>query len=295
MGDSDRDGEQHGTGSLQISAPGKTRAREIIIIPPRLDAHDMGGAARVARQGRTWPSPFALAAVAALAAVVGVGGALVAEHRAQARLIADHAVETQSLRQTVTTLAERLNAIESAKSRDDLADLRRSVGEMKSNLASTRELNGVLSQLSQRVDKLDHEETAKVDKLGERVDHQASAVTTELSARLDKLEKKVAAPAPPPAAPAPPKFGPSVSMEPTGSIDRPRPLLRGYVVLDAGGDAALVGGRFGEREVREGDFLPGAGRVERIERRPGGWVVLTSQGVIAPAELSPPILSPMPY
>jgi hypothetical protein len=76
-------------------------------------------------------------------------------------------------------------------------------------------------------------------------------------------------------------------MEPTGSIDRPRPLLRGYIVLDARGDVALVGGRYGEQEVRRGDFLPGAGRVERIELRGGRWTVLTSEGLIASAGFPP--------
>ena len=75
-------------------------------------------------------------------------------------------------------------------------------------------------------------------------------------------------------------------MDTTGSIEKPRPLLRGYVVLDARDDIALVGGRYGEREVRQGDFLPGAGRVERIELRGDGWVVMTSEGLIASAEPS---------
>jgi hypothetical protein len=294
--DEDHPGEA-GAGSLQISGPPKETPREIILIPPRLDADYTAGArfSPPERRERPWASPFALAAAAALAAVVGVGGALIAEHHEQAKLIAAHASETQSLQHTVNSLAERLNAIESTTPRDDLADLRRSVGELKSNLTSTRELNGVLSQLSQRVDKLDHEESAKVDKLGERVDHEATAVTTELSARLDKLEKKAAAPPSPPPPASAPKLGPNVSMEPTGSIERPRPLLRSYIVLDASSDVALVGGRFGEREVREGDVLPGAGRVERIVHKEGGWLVLTSQGVIAQAEFAPPILAPIPY
>jgi hypothetical protein len=147
-----------------------------------------------------------------------------------------------------------------------------------------------LAQLSQRVDKLDREESAKVDKLSERVDHDASALTTGLSTRIDKLEQKIV----PPASPAPqavqakqapvrPKFD-NVAMDRTSSIERPRPLLRGYVVLDARDDVALVGGRYGEREVRQGDFLPGAGRVERIELGGNGWVVTTSAGVIASAD-----------
>jgi hypothetical protein len=148
-----------------------------------------------------------------------------------------------------------------------------------------------LAQLSQRVDKLDHEASAKVDKLTERVDREATALTAGLSTRVDKLEQKIAAPPPlaPPQVtqakqpPARPKFD-NVAMDRTSSIERPRPLLRGYVVLDARDDMALVGGRYGEREVRQGDYLPGAGRVERIELGGNGWVVTTSAGLIASAD-----------
>ena len=73
-------------------------------------------------------------------------------------------------------------------------------------------------------------------------------------------------------------------MEPTGSLPRPRPLLQSYVVLGARDQVALVEGRYGERAVRPGDILPGAGRVERIERQDGEWVVLTDQGLIAAAD-----------
>jgi hypothetical protein len=147
-----------------------------------------------------------------------------------------------------------------------------------------------LVQLSQRVDKLDHEASAKVDKLTERVDHEATALTAGLSTRIDKLEQKIAAPLPAPSPtaqakqpPTRPKFD-NVSMDRTSSIERPKPLLRGYVVLDARDDVALVGGRYGEREVRQGDFLPGAGRVEHIELGGNGWVVTTSGGLIASAD-----------
>jgi hypothetical protein len=61
-------------------------------------------------------------------------------------------------------------------------------------------------------------------------------------------------------------------------------VLRGYIVLGARDDVALVEGRHGERAVRPGDFLPGAGRVERIARDGGAWVVLTEQGVIPAAD-----------
>jgi hypothetical protein len=106
---------------------------------------------------------------------------------------------------------------------------------------------------------------------------------------MDKLEQKIAPPPAPPQvtqakqSPARPKFD-NVAMDRTSSIERPRPLLRGYVVLDARDDMALVEGRYGEREVRQGDYLPGAGRVERIELGGNGWVVTTSEGLIASAD-----------
>jgi hypothetical protein len=44
---------------------------------------------------------------------------------------------------------------------------------------------------------------------------------------------------------------------------------------------AVVDSRSGPQEVAPGDFIPGAGRVLRIEKRGGDWFVLTSRGVIA--------------
>jgi hypothetical protein len=272
----------------------RTPSRQLVpvVVPPR---------AKFAPEPQTPPSSdrlssprFALAAAAAIAVVVGVAGALVWEDRQQSGVLAEHARETESLAQTIKSLKVRLDAIDAARSHDELSDLRRSVGDMKSTVVSSREFNSALAQLAQRVDKLDNEESAKVDKLSERVDHEGSTLTAELSTRLDRLEKKVVAPisAPPQPGqtaqpPVQPKVIGNVSMETTGSIERPRPLLRGYIVLDARSDVALIGGRFGEQEVRRGDFLPGAGRVERIEFRGGRWTVLTSEGLIAAADFPP--------
>ena len=137
---------------------------------------------------------FALAAAAAIAVVVGVAGALVWEDRQQSGILAEHARETESLAQTIKSLKVRLDAIDAAKSHEELSDLRQSVGDMKSTVVSAREFNSALALISQRVDKLDNEESAKVDKLSERVDHEGSTLTAELSTRVDKLEKKIVAP-----------------------------------------------------------------------------------------------------
>ncbi len=302
-GQRDAPRQQTGAEGLEAGAPAAPVAasRELVLVLADLEAGPAGGprvveagppdGPRGVPSGGLFSSRFALAVAAALGVVIAVVGALVWEHHQQVDILAARANETNSLAEAIESLKARLDAIDAAKSRDDLADLRRSVGEMKSTVVSARDLNGALAQLAQRVDKLDRDEGTKVDKLSERVDHEASALTAELSSRVDKLEKKIVAPVPAPfqtasikQPPVQPKFSADVSMESTGSIERPRPLLRGYVVLDARDDVALVGGRYGEREVRQGDFLPGAGRVERIERKGGSWVIQTSEGVIASAE-----------
>jgi hypothetical protein len=266
-----------------------TSSRELIVVETREEAKSEAEQ-QSATAHRPSFSRFHFAAAAALAVVVAVAGALFLEDQQQAKALAEQANENESLVHTVKSLKVRLDAIDSTMSNAGLTDLRQSVGEIRSNLASTREVSGALVQLSQRVDKLDHEASAKVDKLSERIDHEANALTTGLSTRIDKLEQKIAAPLPAPSPviqakqpPTRPKFD-NVSMDRTSSIERSKPLLRGYVVLDARDDVALVGGRYGEREVRQGDFLPGAGRVERIELGGNGWVVTTSGGLIASAD-----------
>jgi hypothetical protein len=280
----------HGSGSPSPGSP----SRELVLVAAHPQAESAPGPQASPPPDRPSSSRFAFAAAAAIAVVVGVAAALIWEDRQQTGILAEHARETESLAQTIKSLKVRLDAIDAARSRDELSDLRRSVGDMKSTVVSSHDFNSALTLLSQRVDKLDNEESAKVDKLNERVDHQGSTLTAELSTRLDKLEKKIVAPivAPSPPGqtgqpPAQPRVGANVSMETTGSIERPRPLLRGYIVLGARGDVALIGGRFGEQEVRPGDFLPGAGRVERIEIRGGRWTVLTSEGLIASADFPP--------
>jgi hypothetical protein len=275
--------------SASREPPPHSPSRDLIVLVPQPDAKPAAEPG-ITTADRLFSSRLHYAAAAAFAIVVIVAGALFVEDQQQAKELVERAAETQALAGAVKSLKVRLDAIDTAAPGADLADLRQSIGQLKSSVVSPRELSGALAQLSQRVDRLDRDESAKVDKLAERVDHEASALTTGLSTRIDKIEQKIAGPlsAAQPSAqvkpPSPrPRFG-NVSMDTTGSIERPKPLLRGYVVLDARDDIALVGGRYGEREVRQGDFLPGAGRVERIELRGEGWVVRTSEGLIASAD-----------
>jgi hypothetical protein len=204
------------------------------------------------------------------------------------------AEESRSLAQTVEALKSRIDAIETARARDESADMRKIAAELKSQGGASRDLNGALAQLTARVDRIDRDQSARLDKFADRLDHDASARIADLATRLDKLEKKplipvVAAVAPAPAptptplprpAAAAPKPEPAVSLDPTGSIAKPRPPLRDYWLVDVHDGLALIDGRNGPQQVAAGDFLPGAGQVQRIERRGQRWVVVTSAGTI---------------
>jgi hypothetical protein len=202
--------------------------------------------------------------------------------------------------------------------------------------AAIHDLRAALAQTTIRLDQIEHEYAARLDKLGERIDQDSSARTTDIAARLDKLEQKAAAAQPPAefadvvarldtlekkaaaAAPAsqfadvvarldklekraaaPPASSttplpPSAPKQPTlmaraepsasnGSAGpaNPKPLLRGYSIEDVRFGIAVVDSRYGSQQVAPGDVIPGAGRVLRIERQGGNWVVETSLGVIA--------------
>jgi hypothetical protein len=250
-------------------AAGPQTSKELSCLPaiilPTLQA-ERTDELRAARPDRFSRSSIALAAAIAFAAFgAGAGALVITDHRRDAALLAEHAHETESLARTVDALAARLSAIDSAKAHDELIELRRSVGEIRSSSASSQELGAALGQLSQRVERLDREESARVDKLGERFGHESGAQVAELSARIENLEKKVVAAAAPPPPPSPPsqpkqpalspKFGANVSMETTGSIERPRPLLRRYVVLGVRDDVALIEGRDGQYAVRLAMFF----------------------------------------
>ena len=210
--------------------------------------------------------------------------------------------------------------------------------EREEERSAVRDLSAALTQMSIRLDQIEHGYGARLDQLSERIDQDSvsrfadiagrldrlekkaampAASASEFAdvvARLDKMEKRVAAAAAPgsefsdittrlsklekraavPAAssakPLPPdtpkqsshiaRAEPSASSE-IARPDNPGPLLRDYSVEDVRDGIAVVDSRYGPQSVAPGDFIPGAGRVLRIEKRGGDWVVLTSHGVIA--------------
>jgi hypothetical protein len=280
------------------------------VAPPRSEAPPAstptGGAFwRVALDRRVQLG--AVAAALALAGVITVSS--ISYGNQQAHSLEAQTAEAQNIEDAVKTLKARIGALEGAR-RDEAADLRRTATELKSGVAGARDASATLAQLSARFDRLEHDQDARIEKLGERIDHDATTRNTDaaahnadIAARLEKLEKKVAAPivaslalppvapaAPPPKPPTPtpapaltaPVFGAGVSKETTGSIlPAPvRPVIRSWIVREVHDGVAVVEGPYGYREIEPGEYLPGAGRVERIERHGNDWQVVTSQGMI---------------
>jgi uncharacterized protein YidB (DUF937 family) len=57
-------------------------------------------------------------------------------------------------------------------------------------------------------------------------------------------------------------------------------LITNWVVRDVYAGVAVVESPRGSMEVAPGELIPGAGTVKSIERRGGGWIVVTSRGII---------------
>jgi hypothetical protein len=261
--------QAEGPADAHEASPATDTAR-LDLIPYHASAEAQGadGASAAARSPGRWR--IGLAAGLALVAAVAAAGAY--DHARQSSLLTAKADESRSLAQTVKLLEDRIGAIEAARTRDESLDLRKLAAEIKAEGGAARDLGGALAQLTARVDRVDHDHGARLDKLADRIDHESTARIADLSTRLDKLEKRQAAP--------PAKPDPGVSSETTGSLARPQAPLRGYWLVEVDNGAAIIDGRDGPQQVAPGDVLPGAGRVQRIERRGQGWVVVTTSGLI---------------
>jgi len=256
--------------------------------PPRLELLRYTLADRAPpRAGLSRVVGWASSLAAGLALIAGVSAPALYDHARQTSLLVAKSEETRNLADTVKTLKDRIDAIEAARSRDESADLRKVAAELKGASAGVRDLSANLGQTNARIDKLERDHGARLDKLADRFDHETagkladlSSKLADLSGRVDKVEKRpVAAVAVAPAPPAKPVPAAAVSNETTGSIDRPK--LRGYWLVDADEGYAVIDGRDGPQQIAPGDVVPGIGRVQRIERRGRDWVVVTSAGVIA--------------
>lgn len=230
---------------------------------------------------------------ASLLLLILVSAGAVYDHFRQSTLLTTSAHETESLASTVRTLKSRLDAIEIQHEQGAAIEIRKALDQMKTEFSTTHEVNANFAQLRARLDRIDNDHSARLDKLSERFDHDLTSRFGDILARLDKLERRPvtligSASAPSSTRPPIPQARGDITNpnETTGSIEKPIQLLRGSSVAGVGDGYAVITSRNGPRPVTVGDLIPGAGRVLRIERHGHEWAVLTSLGVIS-SEPSP--------
>jgi hypothetical protein len=168
--------------------------------------------------------------------------------------------------QTARANLEQARTQEAARTQD-LRMLRAALEAAKTETASVK------ADLTARLDRADQVAQAS-GKLGERVDRierrLADPVVTSSIARPEtKPELKADAKPEPKAVAEPPK----------PMAETPKPV-QGYVLRDVYRGVALIETRRGMIEVATGDSIPGAGRVQSIERHAGKWRVVTTNGFI---------------
>ena len=144
-----------------------------------------------------------------------------------------------------------------------------------------------LDAVKAKLDAARAESGAQIADLAGKVDRlQRDPALQAVSERVDRIEKLTS------------------SMAPTGSVaplvkaatqdravqtraaeeraEAPKrpPLITSWVVRDVYNGVALIENARGAIEVAPGDIIPGAGTVKAIERRGGGWIVITSRGLV---------------
>ncbi len=160
-----------------------------------------------------------------------------------------------------------------ARQNAELEAIKKSMGDLSRRIEQGRTANGVaVTEVNVRVDrdaKLREELAERVARLERQVSDgkPVAAISQTPPANSTVVSRSVAMP-PPPAADA-------------NALPKPTPLA-GYALREVQQGVALLESKRGFLEVYPGSMIPGAGRVQSIVRRQGGWVVVTSAGVIGP-------------
>jgi hypothetical protein len=200
----------------------------------------------------------------------------------------------------IASLATAIDAgrTDTAKLAGTVAKLEHTIAELRTaSEAARKDTKG--SVIGDKLAQLDKSLTAKIAGLGERLDQAERDQTSRLSALANRASAK-----------AETKTETKVEPTQTGSLAEPRdklpeartaepkqaeakvdakvaaakpPVLENYALRDIYEGAAIIEGRNRRLfQVMPGDTLPGAGRVEGIERQGRNWVVVTRQGLVTP-------------
>jgi uncharacterized coiled-coil protein SlyX len=239
--------------------PGVRPPEDIRLPPPERDTG--------AKEGRAPAWKTFAAPASALFLVFGLGWATASVTRSSDHVVAEALKSSQGQRQDIADLRSHVDAL---------------TGKLEAQAQKTHASEATIAALQKSLS----EQRA-----------EAAATTSQLQAKLEKIqslaaarsaENKAADRTPVSAIPAPgaqvgaqaaalPKPLPS----PVGA-QPPNTVYRAYVLRDIAEGRAVVEGAHGLEEVGPGEVLPGGARVQRIERRGQGWVVLTDHGAINP-------------
>lgn len=207
---------------------------------------------------------------------------------------ADMRGTASALKQELHTIEARLDSMHAVQSPEDIRALRKSIDGLKASLdAEKAEATTSIAQLSAKLDQLQRAEPAKLtqasleksERAGAKpisdkaADPKAIQATLDRVARTEKTDAMTTASIP---ATVPQSFD-SAKAQPLAMAEpqrKPPQYLTNWVVRDVYDGIALVEGPEGAIEVMPGDPIPGAGVVRSIERRGGGWVVVTSRGLV---------------
>lgn len=199
-------------------------------------------------------------------------------------------VERAEMAQTTQKMVEDMRALKA-----NVEALRSSMAQNQ-NAQSLRALEKSMDALKARLEAAKAETGASIAELSGKVEHmqrEPNAKLQQVVERLDRIERQTAAPlaaSATPAAPAPGKAAapnrtqvamvePKPKLDPLEGQKRPQ-LIRNWVVRDVYDGIALLENAQGSLEVALGETIPGAGTVKSIERRAGGWIVITNRGLV---------------
>ena len=166
---------------------------------------------------------------------------------------------------------------------DDVRALKKSLDGLRASLDATKvETGAAIALLSAKVDHFQRGESKPQPLVDKPIqsDHPAGAPTTTASVNhpppphAGEIQTALATPA------VPKEPAPAVPPAAADPKKKPQQLLVDWVVRDVYRGVALIDGPDGSIEVGRGDPIPGAGTVESIEHRNGGWVIVTSRGIV---------------
>lgn len=224
--------------------------------------------------GAAAPSHSATAATASAATTAPKAMHAYADQAEVRRLNKKLASEIHTLQNRV----EGLRVAAKASSPDEVREMKKSLDALRASVDSIKtQTNNSIAQLGAKVERLQREQ-AKLQKPNERVsrnEHVDSTTTTGSIAHASTSHVKVAS--------AQTSTASSKGHQAANAAVQPKKapkFLVDWVVRDVYRGVALIEGPQGTFEVARGDPIPGAGRVESIERKNGGWILVTSRGIV---------------